>query len=114
MENLLLLLIESLTSLAISIAVLQVLSRPLKDVLDRICPDEQAATFWLGYSRVMLLIAPLLLVLVTDMFAFFNDSIDSWRFSLVMALGGTLIALYMMGERLGQFITTPQNRRDAS
>lgn len=114
MDNYLLLLVESLTSLSVSLAVLYVLSRPLMNVLGRICPDEQAAAFWLSYTRVMLLIAPLLLVLTMDMVAFFRDPVDSWRFSLIMALGGTLIALYMIGERLGQFITTPQKTGGAS
>jgi hypothetical protein len=114
MDNYLLLLVESLTSIAISLTVLFVLSHPLMNILSRICPDEQTATFWLSYTRVMLLIAPLLLVLTVDMFAYFSDPMDTWRFSLIVALGGILIGLYMVGERLGQFVTTPQQPGDAS
>lgn len=114
MENYLLLLLESLTSIAVSLTVLYVLSRPLMNVLSRICPDEHAAAFWLSYTKVMLLIAPLLLVLTVDMFANFSDPMDTWRFSLVMALGGILIGLYMVGERLGQFVTSPQKTGGAS
>ncbi|MBI5889118.1 MAG: hypothetical protein HZB47_00365 [Nitrosomonadales bacterium] len=114
MENYLLLLLESLTSIAVSLTVLYVLSRPLMDVLSRICPDELAAAFWLSYTKVMLLIAPLLLVLTVDMFAHFSAPLDALRFSLIMALGGVLIGLYMVGERLGRFVTTPQKSRGAS
>src|SRR5512135_1263929 len=114
MNGLFLLLIESVTSITLSLAVLYVLSRPLINVLSRICPDEHAAAFWLSYTKVMLLIAPLLLVLTVDMFAHFSDPMDTWRFSLVMALGGILIGLYMVGERLGKFVTPPQKAGDAS
>ena len=114
MENYLLLLLESLTSIAVSLTVLYVLSRPLMNVLSRICPDEQAAAFWLSYTKVMLLIAPLLLVLTVDMFAHFSDPMDTWRFALMMALGGILIGLYMVGERLGRFVTAPQKTGGAS
>ncbi len=114
MENYLLLLLESLTSITVSLTVLYVLSRPLMNVLSRICPDEHAAAFWLSYTKVMLLIAPLLLVLTVDMFAHFSDSMDTWRFSLMMALGGILIGLYMVGERLGRFVTSPQKTGETS
>ena len=114
MENYLLLLVESLTSITVSLTVLYVLSRPLMNVLSRICPDEHAAAFWLSYTKVMLLIAPLLLVLTVDMFAHFSDPMDTWRFSLVMALGGVLIGLYVVRERLGQFVTPPQKTGGAS
>ena len=114
MENYLLLLLEALTSITVSLTVLYVLSRPLMNVLSRICPDEQAAAFWLSYTKVMLLIAPLLLVLTVDMFAHFSDPMDAWRFALMMALGGILIGLYMVGERLGRFVTAPQKTGGAS
>ncbi|MDD4911049.1 MAG: hypothetical protein PHP57_02030 [Sideroxydans sp.] len=114
MENYLLLLIESLTSISVSFAVLYVLSRPLMNVLSRICPDEHAAAFWLSYTKVMLLIAPLLLVLTMDLFAHFSNPLDSWRFALIVALGGILVGLYTVGERLGKFVTTPQKTGGAS
>jgi len=114
MENYLLLLIESLTSISVSFAVLYVLSRPLMNVLSRICPDEHAAAFWLSYTKVMLLIAPLLLVLTMDLLAHFSSPLDSWRFALIVALGGILIGLYTVGERLGKYVTTPQKVGGAS
>lgn len=114
MDNYLLLLVESLTSITVSITVLYVISRPLMNVLSRICPDEHAAAFWLSYTKIMLLLAPLLLLLSVDMFAHFSDPMDTWRFSLIVALGGILIGLYMVGERLGRFVTSPQKTGAAS
>lgn len=74
----------------------------------RICPDEQAALFWLSYTKVMLMIAPLLLVLMVNMFSHFSDPMDSLRLALIAALGGLLIGLHSIGRRLGQFVATPQ------
>jgi len=99
---------QFLLSVALSFAVLFVLSGPLVNVLGRICPDEQAALFWLSYTKVMLMIAPLLLVLMVDMFSHFSDPMDSLRLALIAALGGLLIGLHSIGRRLGQFVATPQ------
>lgn len=114
MNGYFLLLVEAATSLTVSLAVLYALSRPLMNVLQRICPDEQAAAFWLSYTKIMLLIAPLLLVLMADLFADFSDPMDTWRFSLIVALGGILIGLYNIGKRLGQFVAAPQQVGGAS
>jgi len=105
---------ESLMSIAVSLAVLYVLSRPLVDVLDRICPDEQAAVFWLSYTKMMLMIAPLLLVLTVDMFTHFSNPLDTLRLALMAALGGLLIGLHSIGKRLGKFVVTPRQPGSSS
>lgn len=114
MNDLTLLLVLCLTSIALSLIVLYALSGPLMNVLQRLCPDEPTANFWLSYTRIMLLIAPLLLMLVADMLSFFDDPLDTWRFSLMMSLGGILLSLFFIGERLGQFIATAQTAREAA
>lgn len=95
-------------SVAVSFAVLRVLSSPLMNILGRICPDEQAAAFWLSYTKVMLMIAPLLLVLMVDLFARFSDPLDNVRLALMAALGGLLIGLHSIGKRLGRFVKVPE------
>lgn len=100
--------IEALTSVFVSLTVLYVLSRPLLNVLSRICPDEQAAAFWLIYAKVMLIIAPLLLVLTVDLFMHFSEAMDALRLALIVALGGILIGLHLIGRRLGQFMLVPK------
>lgn len=107
MNAYLLLCVEALTSIAISLAVLYVLSQPLLDILARICPDEQAAAFWLSYTKLMLMIAPLLLVLAVDLFSHFSDPLDSLRLALLATLGGLLLGLRTIGKRLGQFVQAP-------
>jgi len=105
---------EVLVSLIVSLAVLRVLARPLVNVLNRICPDEQLAFFWLCYTKVMLLIAPLFLVLTVDLLFNRDGPILSLRLALVVALGGLLIGLRSIGKRLGQFVAVPDHSGSAS
>jgi len=99
---------ESLICVAVSLAVLHAMSRPLMNVLTRICPDEQAASFWLSYTRVMMLLAPLLLVLSVDLFTHFANPMDTLRLALIAALGGLLVGLHAVGKRIGLYVRVPQ------
>lgn len=107
MNTYLLLLLELLISVAASLAVLSVLAKPLVRTLERMCPDEESADFWLRYAQVMLIIAPLILVLLTDLFARYAAPQDSLRMALLAALGGLLAGLHLLGSRLGRFIPLP-------
>ncbi|MCP5269047.1 MAG: hypothetical protein H6943_08410 [Zoogloeaceae bacterium] len=98
------LLAQLLLSVAASLAVLYALSRPLMNVLVRICPDEQAAAFWLSYTKVMLMLAPLLMVLTVDLLTHFNNPLDTLRLAMIAALGGLLAGLHAVGKRIGQFV----------
>lgn len=102
-----LLLAEILISATTSVVALKILSRPLINVLGQICPDEQAAIFWLSYTKVMLMITPLIFVLILDMFTRFSDPMYNLRLALVAALGGLLVGMYAIGTRLGRFVITP-------
>lgn len=104
----LLLFSKLLVSLVMSVIVLSVLSRPLVAILGRICPEEEGAIFWGSYTKVMLVIAPFLLVLVIDFFSHFANPLDSFRLTLISALAGLLIGLHVIGKRIGQFATAPQ------
>lgn len=101
--------LELLISASMSLIVLRALSRPLNNVLQRICPDPQAAGFWLSYTQVMLISAPLLLVLSVDLFAHFSNSMDNLRLALMAALAGLLLGLHSVGKRLGKFVVTPND-----
>jgi hypothetical protein len=114
MNAYLLLFVELLISIVASLAVLHVLSRPLVDVLARICPDEQAALFWLSYTKVMLMIAPLLLVLTVDLLTHFSNPMDNLRLALMAALSGLLIGMLSIGKRLGRFVTAAQESGSAA
>lgn len=109
-----LLLAEFIVSSAVSLAALHVLSRPLIDVLERICPDEQAAAFWQTYTKVMLVIAPLLLVLTIGLFSNISNPLDSLRLTLIAALAGLVAGLYSVGKRLVKFVVVPDKTRSES
>ncbi len=114
MNTYLLLLCEFITSISVSLGVLYVISTPLLNVLIRICPDEQAATFWLSYTKVTLMLLPLLFVISMDIFSHFDDPMDSLRLGLMAVLAGLLIGLYSIGKRLGKFVIAPQHAEDKS
>jgi hypothetical protein len=103
MNAYLFLLTELAASVALSLAVLLMLSRPLMNVLRLLCPGEQAARFWLSYTRVMLTITPLLFTLIFSLFAHFSDPLDNARLAAIAALGGLLMGLWTIGKRLGRF-----------
>lgn len=107
MNTYLTLLVEALLSVAVSLAVLYVLSPPLAKILRRICPDEESASFWVSYTKIMLMIAPLILVLTVDLLTRFADPTSSLRLAAIAALGGILIGLHSVGVRLGKFVRTP-------
>lgn len=100
--------LELLLSVIMSLAVLHALSGPLVNVLERICPDKPAAIFWLSYTKVMLISAPLVLVMTVDLFTHFNNPMDTLRLALLAALAGLLIGLHSVGKRLGQFVVPPK------
>jgi len=102
-----LLLTELLVGIATSLAALHVISHPLGQVLCRVCPDEQAALFWQSYTKVMLLIAPQLLILLVGLLTHFSDPLDTLRLTLIATLSGLLVGLSAVGKRLGRFIVVP-------
>ncbi len=110
MNPLVQLLMATLISVSLSLAVLRLLSRPLARVLARICPDEPAAAFWLSYTQVMLTIAPLLVTLAVDWFAGTEQPLTAAvRLTLMAALVGLLVGLHAVGRRLGQFVRLPMD-----
>lgn len=105
--NITLFVTEILISISLSIAVLFVISRPLMNALLDLCPTEKQATFWLSYTRTMLLLAPLLLVLVVDGVQVYDDSLDNIKVALMAALAGILLGMIIVGNR----IFTPVSRQ---
>ena len=101
--------LELLISATLSLLVLRALSRPLNNVLERICPDPQAAGFWLSFSLFMLFSAPLLLVRSVDLFAHFSNPMDNLRLALMAALAGLLLGLHSVGKSLGKFVVNPND-----
>lgn len=104
MDAYLFFLLQILISLAVSLLILRLLSQPLGDLLRRLCPDEAAAIFWQSYTKVMLLLAPLLMALLFNPAASYDDPLGSLQHILLAALGGLLLGLLIIGRQLTRFI----------
>ncbi|MDR2186553.1 MAG: hypothetical protein LBE62_00705 [Azonexus sp.] len=98
---------EIAISIAVSLVALRLLSSPLIGVLRRVCPDEEAALFWQTYTKVMLLLAPLLMVLMFGLFASSGDPLRHLQLMALAALGGLLLGLVIIGRLLGRFVVLP-------
>jgi len=100
MSGLTLFAIEISISLVLSIIVLMVLSKPLVNILEDLCPTKKQAAFWLVYTRVMLFLSPLLLVLFTSIMSKPNNDIDSIKISLIAALSGLVLGTLIVGKKI--------------
>ena len=99
MSDINLLLIETVISLIASITIMLLISKPLKAALIDLCPTEKQASFWLAYTRTMLLISPLLLVLFINS-THKGDTFSDLRSAFIAALTGLLIGLIVIGRKM--------------
>lgn len=101
MENILLFGIEVAISAGMSTAVLTLLSTPLRNALEDLCPTAKQADFWVAYTRIMLFLAPLMLVMLVDSLTVNQDNIiDNIQISLVAALAGMLLGMMIVGRKV--------------
>ncbi len=109
------LLVEIATSLGISIAVLLLLRPVLGMFLCELCRGETRAAFWNTFTRLMLLISPLLVVLL------FSNSKSLYpvafaaelRDVLLHSLLGQFIGLAIVGKILLNFSRRAQEAESA-
>lgn len=114
MSNYQVLIAAVLISFVLSGAVILALANTMRDILRQLCPQQQAADFWLRYTTIMLTIAPLLLVLLADMFSSFKDPLDTLRVAVIAVLAGLLLGLHTIGRRLNQFVAPHSPSRRAA
>lgn len=101
-------------SLLASAAVLYFLSAPLHALLCRLCPEQAAANFWLAYTRIMLTLAPLLMVVLASLFSTPTGLADVLRMALLAIISGLLLALGRIGQRLGHFVPAMDDKTSES
>lgn len=99
MSNLNLLLIEIVISVLASIGIMLLMSPSLKAALIDLCPTDKQANFWLAYTRTMLLISPLLLVLLVNS-THKGDTFSDLRASLIAMLAGLVLGLMVIGRKM--------------
>ena len=99
MNDINLLLLEAGISILISIVIMILLSNPLKSALIDLCPTDTQALFWLAYTRTMLLVSPLLLVLFINS-THRGDTFSDLRSAIIAALAGLLMGLVIIGRKM--------------
>lgn len=95
-----LLTIKLIISLGASLLIIALLNRALRNVLSDLCPTPAQVSFWVTYSRIMLILAPLWVVFVADIFVDNQDLYESVRNALIAALSGLLLGLLRLGNRI--------------
>ncbi|HHJ16556.1 MAG TPA: hypothetical protein ENJ80_07650 [Gammaproteobacteria bacterium] len=100
MSNITLILVQVSLCFGISMAVIALLRRHLIDVLTDTCGTPKRAAFWLMFTQLMLVIAPLLLVIFfTDAKPGINDyPAAAIKDTLFQSLFGIFIAISMVGR----------------
>jgi hypothetical protein len=108
------LLVTFLISLALSGLTLAVLAAPLRALLARTCGDDAAVHFWLRFTALMLLLAPLLVALAFSMPSGNGPAApalgDIVLRACSAAIFGLLAALGAIGLRLSSLSRLPQPR----
>jgi hypothetical protein len=103
MNTLTMLLTLALLSVLSSTVALKLLAKPLVALLQTLCPNETSTAFWWVYTKVMIIIAPLLLVVMVDSLWHTDDYTRALRQASIAVLLGLLVAFYVMGKRISQF-----------
>jgi len=107
MYDILPLALKCVLSLVISAIVIRTLQCHLTALLQRLCQDATTAAFWRDYTRLTLVLVPLVLLILTD-WLFKNASIaDSLRVCLLAIFGGLLLGLIRIKRHIDRFIFIP-------
>ena len=89
-------------SLTLSTFIVVVIIKPLRAVLQQLCPRGDAITFWISFTTVMFYIAPLLFTLFFESTIIVFDLVHVVRTGLASSLFGSFAALLVVGYQISQ------------
>jgi hypothetical protein len=105
-------------SLCISFAVLTAIAQPLVTLLKSACTNGNTWRFWWIYTKVMVILVPILWVIGVDALFHSTDFEPALRRAFLAILTGQVLTLYLLGRRLGQLIPlalpTPPTRKESA
>lgn len=104
-------------SFAISTALILMLSNPLRTMLDSVCDGDEAVTFWVVYSALMLYVVPMLAGLVIAVGSIPEGGVapaSGMTRILASILAGTFVALASIGARLSKHARSAERFRQMS
>ncbi len=108
MSQLLALSIAVTVSLFLSTSISVVMMRPLRGVLNQLCPGSEATGFWLSFTTVMLYFTPLLFTLLFLGTVIVADVVNIVRTALAASLFGTFAALLVVGYQIARARPVPR------
>lgn len=106
MSPALLFILSILLSLSLSLGIIHYLRTNLLHVLASLCPAGQGTAFWLRFTHLMILVAPLILVVLfspTER-AGTTTALSHIKQVLVLSLGGQFLSLVVLGRGLWKAI----------
>jgi hypothetical protein len=99
---------EVVACVAISTFILVRLQSLLRDLGGRVCEDGGGATeFWLAYTQLMMLVAPVLLVAGFSNAGQHATLVAQLKSSFVVVLSGQFIGLALVGRAVWKSIVRP-------
>ncbi len=105
MESLTYFLIEMTISISVGLIVLAILSNPLRKLLIDLCGTEERANFWMTYSNIMLILAPLLTNIMFGISGTVRvQDFYFYKLSFGCALFGVFGALLFLGHQISKTI----------
>jgi hypothetical protein len=89
-------------SLFLSTFIAVVMMKPLRGVLNQLCPGSDATSFWVCFTNVMLYVTPLLFTLLFLGPAIAPDLVNIVRTALAASLFGSFAALLVVGYQISR------------
>jgi hypothetical protein len=102
MSQLLALSIAVTVSLFLSTSISVVMMKPLRGVLNHLCPGSDATSFWMSFTTVMLYVTPLLFTLLFLGTVIVADVVNIVRTALAASLFGSFAALLVVGYQIAR------------
>jgi hypothetical protein len=104
--------ISVIVSLLLSTAISVVMMKPLRGVLNQLCPGTHATNFWMTFTTVMLYVTPLLFTLLFTLLfvgtVMVADSVNIVRTALASSLFGAFAALLVVGYQISRARPLPR------
>ena len=94
--------ISVIVSLCLSTSIAVVMMKPLRGVLNQLCPGSHATNFWMSFTTVMLHVTPLLFTLLFVGTVTLADSVTIVRTALASSLFGAFAALLVVGYQISR------------
>lgn len=95
-------------SLFLSTLISVVMSKPLRGVLNQLCPGSDATSFWMSFTTVMLYVTPLLFTLLFLATVIAADVVNIVRTALAASLFGSFAALLVVGYQIARGRPAPR------